>query len=411
MFLQDKYLAATEAPVSATSSLPTSNNPPLPSCKSLMVKGSPFHDGGFLTRHSIPVSWHPREDSSRELRHSMCTLHRYTAEEARQCLEGRHINFIGDSLSRYQYLGLAWFLHKGSHPPRFERKVGKPCPYKDAVGNEACSPPDQPNVCMESDWWGPNAWLDLIQAVGGKYFDGYMEANARRKAGSNDTTIVEDYFYASPPNKNKASRNRVLLSFNNEIGWYANPLPIHGFTFTGCAFSGTCNFSNEMAEERFLRARNLDFDFSEPLDIAIAPSGALRKVLPPVNISVYNRGLWGVLSKERAEKLMPLFHGFSQGSSGRCYFRSTTGNFQSTLAAERSYVREAALWGGCGYLDFAHLLDDFNQLLFKFPRAPNQEYGNVQDERDFIYWDSLHFKPWVYEELNNMLLNVLCNNS
>jgi len=92
----------------------------LPACKDLMnTPNSPYKDGSFLTRHTIPVSWHPRVDGSRELRHSMCTLHRYSVDEARQCFAGKHMFMPGDSISRYLFLSLATFLHKGHYPPRF----------------------------------------------------------------------------------------------------------------------------------------------------------------------------------------------------------------------------------------------------------------------------------------------------
>jgi hypothetical protein len=38
-----------------------------------------------------------------------------------------------------------------------------------------------------------------------------------------------------------------------------------------------------------------------------------------------------------------------------------------------------------------------------------QEYGHTLEERDTILWDDVHFQPWVNEELNNLLLNMLCN--
>ncbi|CAL5224027.1 g6647 [Coccomyxa viridis] len=41
-----------------------------------------------------------------------CYLRRLTADEARRCLEGRHVAFIGDSVTRYQYISLAYFLGK-----------------------------------------------------------------------------------------------------------------------------------------------------------------------------------------------------------------------------------------------------------------------------------------------------------
>lgn len=39
---------------------------------------------------------------------------------------------------------------------------------------------------------------------------------------------------------------------------------------------------------------------------------------------------------------------------------------------------------------------------------PNE--GNAEMvEYNSIFWDSVHYMPWVYEELNNLLLNMLCN--
>ncbi|KAK9845627.1 hypothetical protein WJX84_001488 [Apatococcus fuscideae] len=41
---------------------------------------------------------------------AMCRLRRLSGKEARQCLSGRHIDFIGDSVTRYQYMSLVDFL-------------------------------------------------------------------------------------------------------------------------------------------------------------------------------------------------------------------------------------------------------------------------------------------------------------
>lgn len=394
----------------------------LPTCRSLMENPhSPYRDGSFLTRRNIGVSWHPRVDGSRELRHSICRLQRYTAEDAHQCLANRHVNWIGDSLTRYQYLSMAWFLHKGAYPPRFGRH-GE-CHFFDEDNRTACSSFEEPNVATERDWNGAkpadmggrgDAWTNFMKTLGGPlYFDGYMESNSVRRAATfKDENIVENYFYASPPKRQEdGDERRVFLSYNSELGWHANPLNIHGFTYTGCAFSGTCNYTNDLAKQRIERATRLDFDFSQPLETAIGPNGVLRQVLPPVNISLYNRGLWGVVDKEKANRIMPLLHDFSQGSKGRCYFRSSTGRFEGIRQHELQVMMEATAKAGCGFIDVGHLLEDFNTLRYLHPGPPGQEYGNIKIERDTIYWDSVHFNPWVYEELNNMLLNVLCNNS
>jgi hypothetical protein len=53
------------------------------------------------------------------------------------------------------------------------------------------------------------------------------------------------------------------------------------------------------------------------------------------------------------------------------------------------------LKAGCSFLDIAHVTEIFASL--------------QTVERTFVFWDALHYLPWVYEELNNVLLNVLCN--
>jgi hypothetical protein len=42
----------------------------------------------------------------------------------------------------------------------------------------------------------------------------------------------------------------------------------------------------------------------------------------------------------------------------------------------------------------------------------DDEYEEDEDEEfeyTNVFWDSVHYQPWVYEELNNVMLNVLCN--
>ena len=74
--------------------------------------------GEFLT--STPVNWILRVDGSREVQLAKkCHLHRYTANETRKCLANTHIMMIGDSITRYQMLSLAHFLHVGRYPKRF----------------------------------------------------------------------------------------------------------------------------------------------------------------------------------------------------------------------------------------------------------------------------------------------------
>ena len=97
--------------------------------------------------------------------------------------------------------------------------------------------------------------------------------------------------------------------------------------------------------------------------------------------------------------------------TNRCFYKSTTGCLRSLEDGignhEFGAVRVATFDAGCEYMDAAHLTEEFSQFLYAHPPPPR----NVMSEHDTIFWDLVHYQPWVYEELNNLLLNVLCNNS
>ena len=186
----------------------------IPSCRSLMqIPNSPLANGDFLTQSQ--VVWRPRHDGSRELDLVVCHLHRYTSAEANRCLAGQHLNLIGDSLTRYQFLSLAQFIHTGSYPAHFPRANSRnpygysssgaastttdssssSCRYVDQHGVPQCSPPDQPNLCSEGDFgmgtqaagWS-DSWHWLHGSVGGAtdggIFDGHMECSCARHNGN-----------------------------------------------------------------------------------------------------------------------------------------------------------------------------------------------------------------------------------
>ena len=56
-----------------------------------------------------------------------CRIRRLSAEAARSCLSGKHIAFIGDSVTRYEYLSLVHFLSKKQYMERYGASVsGEP---------------------------------------------------------------------------------------------------------------------------------------------------------------------------------------------------------------------------------------------------------------------------------------------
>lgn len=450
----------------------------LPNCRDLMrIPYSPLSNGDFLTNAAeSEVVWRSRHDGSRELdlAHT-CHLHRYTAFEAKQCLQGQHLNMIGDSVTRYQFLSLSYLIHHGTYPPHFPRsrsrsrmktwnrsshKKRTECRHINEYGIATCSPPDQPNLCAEEDWrHGRGKWDDswhwLHHCIGDQngIFNGYMECNCARRINMECTGIgfsgtnlcaVDNELYVSPPSSSSSDvhdnlpNERIILSYIQDYGWNKTNLLIKGYNWTNCAFDGSCTRSESMIQHSIKRAEVSDFDFMESLVHALGENGILRRQLPPANITIYNRGLWGVLSRKQSPQVMSGLYNYVDGQQGRCFYRSTTASSRSDSiqASENSYIRQDAFMAGCNYLDFAHITRAFVNLPFQAKGIPyrskvsspqrlspypnevhvhNNSTSSVNGpfangiEREAIFWDAVHFMPWVYEELNNLLLNVLCN--
>jgi hypothetical protein len=75
--------------------------------------------------------------------------------------------------------------------------------------------------------------------------------------------------------------------------------------------------------------------------------------------------------------------------SGRCFFRSTTGNYRSLrkdiFRTEMRNVRGHAYGAGCSYLDYAYLTETFAALDFNDRRSTERETVFI----DAVRWQSL----------------------
>lgn len=425
-------------------------------CEELMRRpGSPYADGSFLTRRTTHVSWKLRIDNSRELTlPDTCTLKRYTAPQVKSCLQSKHLMFIGDSLTRYQYLSLVYFLEYERWPPRFNR-IADPCPFKNEAGQDACSTSHEPNVCAEGDW--PGGWPAFQQSVGGGVdggvFHGRLESHSTRTSCKNDGENMQ-YVTTAPsqesstpkavaaglaPNNKMRWADSTKLSFTMESGWGEESTTSPGWNFTGCAYDGSCRYTPEEYTENIRRCEegDLHFKYSSIEEAFGGVTGGDGSVLAntttifqdqyaDVDIAFYNRGLWGKITDNRAKQMMKLLHDFTNhpttlssqdvdgnvaaaASKSRCFFRTTSGCSRSLndghMEHEYNVARKAAYSVGCEYMDNGHLTQEFALLLFAHPQPPR----NVMAEYLTVFWDAVHYQPWVYEELNNLMLNVLCN--
>jgi hypothetical protein len=255
-------------------------------------------------------------------------------------------------------------------------------------------------------------WKDFHSAIGGGtdggIFNGRFECACARRTQYQDN-ITENFLYVSE--RERTGGGRVTMSFVNEIGWNQDAAPIHGWNFSNCSYEGTCRMSSNESER--LLARNIaeEFDFREPLHQALR-NGTLRRILPSADIVLYNRGLWNLLTPEGAVAIMQLVKAWA--GEGRCFYKTTTGcvkTFYGFREHEINTMREPTFNAGCGFFDVAHLTKEFSWLMYRHPFPPKEENGTISNSREWgdVFWDSVHYMPWVYEELNNIFLNILCN--
>ena len=205
---------------------------------------------------------------------------------------------------------------------------------------------------------------------------------------------------------------RVTLSYNFEMGWQGAERFCPGWNHTGCSYNSTCRYTPEEYKTKHDRLLAGDVDWNYPkVEDAFKPGTIFEQEHSGVNFVFYNRGLWGRLENEAARAIMRSISDFTfagtkrSDASNRCFFRSTTSCGRTRERGlrlwEHSTMRAATHESGCEYLDFGRLTEEFGAL-----KAPGR---NKTHPSASVFVDHVHYQPWVYEELNIILLNVLCN--
>mmetsp|Transcript_76805 Transcript_76805/g.207027 ORF Transcript_76805/g.207027 Transcript_76805/m.207027 type:complete len:1138 (-) Transcript_76805:1607-5020(-) len=212
-----------------------------------------------------------------------CVLRRFSRFDARQCLSGRHVLIMGDSVSRYQYLSLASLLHR-SYPEgsgngeathgsvvlddEEEEEDGESALGEsdleendpDAVEeNEDWSDGEagRSNVCMPGLVWGSWRRFYLESSAG---FEGRELCDCFRPEGPWDPDferrVEENRFYSRP-------ERQLLLSFIQVFGGF----PVHGHFPGRCRGAGhggkfreSCSPANITREELTEAGRVLEPD-------------------------------------------------------------------------------------------------------------------------------------------------------
>ena len=431
--------AAAEGPEGGHDSQGPRHRRPL--CDAYRRKHWAHADGAFLTRSRGHFAM--RDDGSRAYDVKPCRIVRYGAEAARRCLRGRHLFFIGDSITRYQVMSLIHFLERGEWPKRLTGGSGT-CVH---APTDACDP--GPSITAEGDWRTQGqgaAWANMLSSIGGgadgSIFRGRVECLCARDDSMTDRPASRGGGWATTQNVVYRGEFGVNVTFVEQNGWHGTE-QLQGWTPTGCANNGTCRLTLAGHAKNVARANADDYDWAAPLLQAL--DGPLPRLYPDVTDVFYNRGLWGEVKEP--DQVFARLHNLVAPKGGRCFWRGTTSGGGQGKRDERP-VREAAAKAGCESFDANHVAtgarkrpvgaprrsaarpraghERLRRALLHTPATPpgNREaraerrppaaslvvffYVALLPPTTQVYWDKVHFQPWVYEELNNLLLNVLC---
>lgn len=139
-----------------------------PECSAALLRGLMANDTVSWGTPPPPprTGWRRRLQRSSapqlpQLQLQRCVLRQFTPPEAKECLSRRPLVMIGDSVTRYQFLSLIYWLDSGEWPPPMH------------------GTPDHPSPMIESEW--QHGWADFFR---GEPYTPYGQSPAASHAGS-----------------------------------------------------------------------------------------------------------------------------------------------------------------------------------------------------------------------------------
>ncbi len=293
--------------------------------------------------------------------HEHLFARRLQGDEARRCLANRHVVFVGDSVTRYQYLSFAHFLSKKQYMWRYGQ------------GPEHC-------LALEGEW---NSWSTF-----------YREGNARI-ANATDGIAEEICDCYRADNGNWAIENREgKIRENREFTLHHFPL-------------------NGMTEHPV----KLHVSYFQVMDRPTFEQGGLNALVRALkhvghpraapDAIIMNQGLWAMFTDTITETLEDHFRTIILTGSNlaahqkatHLFWKTTTTTLGSIAPEDKlealnqdvlRILEEAPLWSR---LDARQITQDaLNQKL--------DLYGPG---------DWIHPLPLVYEQINDLFLNFVCS--
>ncbi len=354
----------------------------LPLCMDLKREFPGLEKGWFLTRDR--GRW-VRQLSDNTARYELetCVLKRFTAEEARVCLSDRPMLFVGDSVMRYQYVSLVYFLHTGEWPARRDG-------MRERVG-------DMGSVVWEGAW---KNWARYYVDVPDRVFKGAEWCDCYRGALVNGTNN-ENRFYYDPAHGVKVS---LVFQFGNASIPAHFPPPFNPALKPGRYYA----MEADMAD-----AKQRPYDFNGNLTDYLKHPRMLAW-LNDTKILRWGMGIRGGWSEAQSAEWYAFGYNFTRDRGGISVYTGTTAPLGIYDAPHRDLLNTIAR-AGWELFDLTHVTKSLRWLHWDgagapaLRRKPRAQPGCCGEPEYFVYFvDWVHLQPFVYEEMNNLYLNQLC---
>ena len=264
----------------------------------------------------------------------------------RRCFSGKHIAFVGDSLMRYQYINLAYFLSK------LERME----PYGDQRG--------RPSLCIETEWKDWEQYYHFTSAILGSSVEGCGTEICDCSRNS-DTTL----------DKIREYRTLHLYFPDSCKESYINHIKVQDLDYLSVSYQQTFRHPDPLrAGQDALRLYEHSYR-QQPPDVLILNMGLHISDDPE-----YNSTLTSVLD---LAKSLSSVHNIT------LLWKTTTYGTGSKWPLRDSEL-DLVLTRNVSVYDVGKMV------------------SAAVEQRLAMTWDPLHFFPFVYEQMNDVLLNSLC---
>jgi len=304
--------------------------------------------------------WHADDDGHYWWEPQNCRLRRLSAVEARQCLNGKHLFFGGDSLTRYQYLSFVSFLSKGVYM----------APW--AHG-------DVRSLAVEREWDG---WDDFFKSGSLMLATEAVNGTAKEECdcihgaygGFSDVPSheIREFSLTNFPTLRENKSKRNIIKVSNKLV-YNHPSHIQA-----------------------------------GIELLMFALKRLVQISSKPDLVILNMGIWvrdwtasGQDYKERFETILQhgnYFRNDTDGKKTRLLWKTTTNTVgdvveeESWNAVNEGSLRAVEATPGWQLLDI---------------RALSRQ--SLEQHLNLYSFDAVHFAPQMYQEFNDFLLNIICS--